>query len=175
MKIETFFISCNFSRETFAAADFVDRCMEIMGSYHFPRELLIFELTESVPTKNISQIQRNIIALKEYGVRIALDDFGEGFTSFYDLQKYPVDGIKLDKSLIDNIMTESGEAILKAMIQVGHELGVTILVEGVETDEQVQTLQKLRCDVIQGFRFYYPLPDWEAKNKVLEQFLYNPD
>ena len=174
-KIETFFISCNFSRETFAAADFVDRCKEIMGSYHFPRELLIFELTESVPTKNISQIQRNIIALKEYGVRIALDDFGEGFTSFYDLQKYPVDGIKLDKSLIDNIMTESGEAILKAMIQVGHELGVTILVEGVETDEQVQTLQKLRCDVIQGFRFYYPLPDWEAKNKVLEQFLYNPD
>lgn len=170
-KIETFFISCNFSRETFAAADFVDRCKEIINAYHFPRELLIFEITESVSTKNISQIQRNIIALKEYGIRIALDDFGEGFTSFYDLQKYPVDGIKLDKGLIDNITTQNGEAILKAMIQVGHELGVTILAEGVETDEQVQALQKLRCDVIQGFRFYFPLPDREAKNKVLEQFL----
>lgn len=170
-KIETFFISCNFSRETFSTADFVDRCQEIMNAYHFPRELLIFEITESVSTKNISQIQRNIIALKEYGVRIALDDFGEGFTSFYDLQKYPVDGIKLDKGLIDNITTKNGKAILKAMIQVGHELGVTILAEGVETDEQVQTLQKLHCDVIQGFRFCFPLPDWEAKNKVLEQFL----
>ena len=137
----------------------------------FSKRIADFEITESVSTKNISQIQRNIIALKEYGVRIALDDFGEGFTSFYDLQKYPVDGIKLDKGLIDNITTKNGKAILKTMIQVGHELGVTILAEGVETDEQVQTLQKLHCDVIQGFRFCFPLPDWEAKNKVLEQFL----
>ena len=170
-KVETFFISCNFSRETLAAADFVDRCQEIMNAYHFPRELLIFEITESVPEKNITQIKRNLIALKKYGVRIVLDDFGEGFTSLYDLQKYSVDGIKLDKGLIENVTAESGKAILKAMIQVGHELGVTILAEGVETDEQVQALQELRCDVIQGFRFCLPLPEREAKNKVLEQFL----
>lgn len=169
--IETFFVSCNFSRVTFGMADFADKCKNIIDAYHFPKELLIFELTESVSTKSVAMIQKNINEMKKYGVRVALDDFGEGFTSFYDLQKYPVDGIKLDKGLIDNIATESGYAILKAMITVGHELGVTILAEGVETDEQVQALQKLHCDVIQGYRFSFPLPDWEAKSKVLKRFI----
>lgn len=168
-QVEVFFVSCNFSRETFAAADFVDRCKEIINDYHFPRELLIFEITESVSTRSMAQIKRNVLALKEYGVQIVLDDWGDGFTSFYDLQKYPVDGIKLDKNLVDDVMTESGKSILKTMIQVGHELDVTILAEGVETEEQVQVLQDLDCDVFQGFRFSYPLPDWEAMDQVLEQ------
>lgn len=168
--IDTFFISCNFSRDTFASADFVDNCQRIMGQYQFPRELLIFEITESVSSKNIAQLQQNAIALKEYGVKIALDDFGEGFTSFYDLQQYPIDGIKLDKSLIDNLGTERGDAILKAMVHVGHELGVTILAEGVETDAQVEAITRMHCDVLQGFRFYYPMPHWEAKKKILQQF-----
>lgn len=168
--VETFFISCNFSRATFAAADFAENCKSIINAFRFPRELLIFEITESAAVHNLNQIQQNIVALKAYGIRIALDDFGEGFTSFYDLQKYPVDGIKLDKGLIDNALTESGGAILQAMIQVGHALGVTILAEGVETEEQVQVLQTMHCDVIQGFRFHFPLPDWEAKSKISEQF-----
>lgn len=169
--VENFFISCNFSRLTFGSADFAEKCKKLMDDYHFTKDLLIFELTESVYTKNVSIIQNNINELKNYGIKIALDDFGEGFTSFFDLQKYPVDGIKLDKTLVDNISNSSGYSILKAMIAVGHELGVTILAEGVETDEQVQTLQKLHCDVIQGFRFSFPLPDWEAKSKVLKRFL----
>lgn len=168
--IETFFVSCNFSRETFAAPDFVDHCQEIIGAYTFPKDLLIFEITESVSVKNSSQIQKNMIALRKYGIRIALDDFGEGFTSFYDLQKYPIDGIKLDKGLVDHVMTKTGHTVLKAMIQVGHELGITILAEGVETEEQAQVLKSLHCDVIQGFQFYFPLPEWEAKTKILEQF-----
>ena len=147
----------------------MDRCKEIINDYHFPRELLIFEITESVSTRSMAQIKRNVLALKEYGVQIVLDDWGDGFTSFYDLQKYPVDGIKLDKNLVDDVMTESGKSILKTMIQVGHELDVTILAEGVETEEQVQVLQDLDCDVFQGFRFSYPLPDWEAMDQVLEQ------
>ncbi len=165
--IETFFMSCNFSRDTFSSADFVAQCKKIMDAYQFPRELLIMEITESVTVKNLALIQQNILELKEYGVRIALDDFGEGFTSFYDLQKYPLDGIKLDKSLVDNATTQNGRIILKAMIQVGHELGMTILAEGVETDEQVNALQSMHCDVIQGFRFHYPLPVWEAKQQLI--------
>lgn len=168
--IDTFFISCNFSRETLASADFVDRAKEIMDEYTFPRELLILEITESAFVKNVAQIQQNVISLKEYGIRVALDDFGEGFTSFYDLQKYPIDGIKLDKGLVDHIMTQSGISILKAMVQVGHELNMTILAEGVETDEQVQALKAIHCDVIQGFRFFSPLPQQEAKKKILENF-----
>ena len=168
--VQSFFLSCNFSRETFSAADFPQKCMEIMEDYRFPRELLIFELTESTSAKHSSQIRENMQALKAYGVRIALDDFGEGFTSFADLQQYPVDGIKLDKGLIDNITTKNGIAILRAMVQVGHELGLTILAEGVEQEEQAMALQQIHCDVIQGFRFYAPMPDSACMDKILEQF-----
>lgn len=168
--VQSFFLSCNFSRETFSAADFPQKCMEIMEDYRFPRELLIFELTESSSAKHSSQIRENMQALKAYGVRTALDDFGEGFTSFADLQQYPVDGIKLDKGLIDNITTKNGIAILRAMVQVGHELGLTILAEGVEQEEQALALQQIHCDVIQGFRFYSPMPDSACMDKILEQF-----
>ena len=168
--VQSFFLSCNFSRETFSAADFPQKCMEIMEDYRFPRELLIFELTESTSAKHSSQIRENMQALKAYGVRIALDDFGEGFTSFADLQQYPVDGIKLDKGLIDNITTKNGIAILRAMVQVGHELGLTILAEGVEQEEQAMALQQIHCDVLQGFRFYAPMPDSACMDKILEQF-----
>ena len=136
----TFFLSCNFSRDTFARSDFVQRCKAIIEGYRFPRELLILELTESVSVGQLSLIRSNMLALREYGVSIALDDFGEGFTSFSDLQEYPVDGIKLDKRLVDNVLTKNGSAILRGMIQVGHELGLTLLAEGVESLAQARAL-----------------------------------
>lgn len=169
-QISNFFMSCNFSRETFAAADFVNQCKEIIKRYTFPKDLLIFEITESVTSKKFTQIRQNIASLKELGVSIALDDFGQGFTSFYDLQEYSFDGIKLDKGLIDNVLTKKGESILKAVIQVGHELGMTILAEGVESEAQAAQLYKLNCDVIQGFKFYYPLPVQEAERLILSSF-----
>lgn len=168
--IRDFFLSCNFSRETFSAEDFAQRCQEIITPYHFPRELLIFELTESTTASRLSAIRKNMLTLKEFGVRIALDDFGEGFTSFSDLQQYPVNGIKLDKGLIDHIHTENGSAILRAMVQVGHELGITILAEGVETAQQAAALRDIHCDVIQGFCFYAPLPREDALQKILQHF-----
>ena len=167
--VQSFFLSCNFSRKTFSAADFPAKCMEIIDGYRFPRELLIFELTESVSVKHSSQIRENMLTLKKYGVRIALDDFGQGFTSFADLQQYPVDGIKLDKELIDNITTKNGIAILRAMVQVGHELGLTILAEGVEDESQVLALRQIHCDVIQGFRYHTPMPEYECRELILQQ------
>ena len=168
--VDDFFVSCNFSRETFAVPDFAERCKEIIGLCSFPKEMLFFELTESASENNDLQIKQNMVALKEYGVRVALDDFGVGFTSFSDLQQYPVDGIKLDKGLVDNIMTKNGAAILRAMVQVGHELDMIILAEGVEREEQVQALRKIQCDAIQGFQFYKPLPAIAAQEKILKQY-----
>lgn len=168
--VNNFFVSCNFSRDTFAAEDFAQQCKAIIDCYHFEKKLLIFEITESVSDQNFAKIAKNMTALKEYGVRIALDDFGSGFTSFEDLQQYPVDAIKLDKALVDNILSVQGYAVLKAVTQMGHELGCVVLAEGAETDEQVQKLQNMNCDVIQGFYFYHPLPDADARAKILEQF-----
>lgn len=167
--VENFFISCNFSRKTFSSADFVSNCKEIIEKHKFDRKMLAFEITESASVRNISQVHKNANELKEMGIRILLDDFGEGFTSFFDLHEYPVDGLKLDKNLIDNITTEKGKAILKAMAKIGHELNLTILAEGIESDEQITELQKIDCDIIQGFRFHYPIPEWEARSAILKQ------
>ena len=103
-------------------------------------------------------------------MRIVLDDFGEGFTSFYDLLEYPVDGVKLDKSLIDSIGTAKGDAILRAIAQVCCELDLTILAEGVETEVQALALRDMGCGLIQGYHFYHPVPDWDARQQLLERW-----
>ena len=100
-------------------------------------------------------------------MRVIFDDFGAGFTSFYDLQTYPIDGLKLDKELVDNMETERGKLILRALVDVGHRMGLTILAEGVENEAQIQTLRALHCDAFQGFRFSVPLPEEEARRRIL--------
>ena len=110
---------------------------------------------------------QNIIAIRELGAQIIFDDFGMGFSSFHDLQEYPMDGLKLDKQLVDNMWTERGRIILTALVQTGHSMGLTILAEGVENDQQLEMLQNLHCDVFQGFRFSIPLPAHEAKSQIL--------
>lgn len=173
--IEGFFISCNFSRETFSAADFPQKCLEILSHYRFPRDLLMFELTESVVARHPEQIHSNILQLKAHGVRIVLDDFGKGFTAFSDLQQYPVDGLKLDKALIDNLHTPTGFAIVRGMVRVARDLGLAVLAEGVESEEQVQSLQQCHCDIIQGFLYSVPMPEAEAMDRVFRQFRQEKD
>lgn len=101
--------------------------------------------------------------MKEYGIRLALDDFGEGFTSFKDLLNYPIDVVKLDKSLTDSITGEKGKKIIKALIGAWHETSVKCLAEGVEKEEVLKILKEMSCDAVQGFMFYYPLPEREAE------------
>ena len=113
------------------------------------------------------QLQQHILELRAYGVRVIFDDFGTGFSSFHDLQSYPMDGLKLDKELVDNMQTEQGKLILNALVETGHRMGMTILAEGVENEEQIETLRKLHCDAFQGFRFAVPLPAAEAKSRIL--------
>lgn len=79
------------------------------------------------------------------------------------------DSRKLDKSLVDNMDTERGRIILEGLIETGHQLGLTVLAEGVENDQQVKALRQLHCDVFQGFRFAFPIPAAEAKQKLLDR------
>lgn len=142
---------------------------KIIENYQFPRETLILELTESGIAHDAEIVYQNAVNMKKYGVSIALDDFGTGYSSFSDLQASRFDGLKLDKGLVENMCTEEGEIILQGIIDVGHRLGLTILAEGVETEVQVQKLVNMKCDVIQGFYFYKPLPLQEATKLYLEQ------
>ena len=169
--IRDFFLSCNFSRRTFAAPDFARRCIEIIGRHSFARKLLILEVTETqqIDRREAAQMLDNILRIRRQGARVIFDDFGMGFSSFHDLQDYPMDGLKLDKELVDNMGTERGRIILRALVDTGHRMGMTILAEGVENEEQIQLLRDLRCDVLQGFRFSVPLPAEEARKRILEE------
>lgn len=168
-QIRDFFISCNFTRKTFCSPDFAQRCIEIVQRYSFTRKLLILEVTESqrLNSSEMAQMLQNITAIREFGVRVIFDDFGVGFSTFHDLQDYPMDGLKLDKDLMDNMWTEKGWIILNALVETGHRIGMTVLAEGVEEEWQVEILQSLHCDVIQGFYFSVPLPAGEVRKQIL--------
>ena len=169
--IQDFFISCNFSRRTFSAETFVQSFREVVERYHFVRKLLILEITESerIKTEEEAQMLRNITQIRSLGVRIMFDDFGMGYSTFHDLQEYPMDGLKLDKCLVDNMWTERGRIILNGLVHTGHAMGLTVLAEGVEEDRQVEELRRLHCDVLQGFRFSVPLPAPAAEEKILAE------
>ena len=170
---EQFFISSNFARSTFAREDFVQRCRQVLEAYPQPiQSLLAFEITESetLPLEQSRQMLENIRAIREMGIRVVFDDFGTGFSSFVDLEEYPMDGLKLDKYLMDRMWTRQGKVILESLIQTGCRLGVTVVAEGVEREEQLQLLKKLHCDIYQGFLFSMPMPMAQAKSRMLEQF-----
>lgn len=112
---------------------------------------------------------QNILDVRKSGLRVIFDDFGVGFSSFDDLQDYPMDGLKLDKRLVDNVHTERGKIILNALVEASHRMGLTILAEGVEKDEQIEALRRVRCDALQGFRFCVPLPEAEALRRIVEE------
>ena len=162
-------MSCNFARKTFCAPDFARRCVQVVERYSFPRKLLILEITESqqMDRAETEIMRRNIQQIRESGMRVIFDDFGVGFSSFHDLQTYPMDGLKLDKELVDNMHSEKGRLILHTLVDAGHRMGLTILAEGVEDEGQIETLRRLHCDAFQGFRFSVPLPEAEARRRVL--------
>ena len=168
-QVRDFFISCNFARKTFCAPGFAQRCMQVIQRYSFPQKLLILEITESqqMDRLEMEQLRQNILEIRESGIRVIFDDFGVGFSSFRDLQSCPMDGLKLDKELVDHMQTEKGKIILNSLVEIGHRMGLTILAEGVEEEGQIAMLQELHCDAFQGFRFSVPLPELEARKRIL--------
>jgi diguanylate cyclase (GGDEF)-like protein/PAS domain S-box-containing protein len=122
---------------------------------------LVIEITESVLMRDAPATIECLIALKSIGVRVAIDDFGTGYSSLAYLRKFPVDILKIDRSFIAG-MTESSEggALLHTLIQLGKQLGIQTIAEGIETDEQLLRLQAQHCDVGQGFLIARPMsPD----------------
>lgn len=164
-----FFISCNISRDTFSSPEFAGRCTAIIERYHFPREMLILELTESGVTNEAAMVYQNALDLKALGVSIVLDDFGTGYATISDLLTFQFDGLKLDKSFVDHLTTRDGQIIMQGIVEMMHRLGLTVLAEGVETEEQMRQVVELHCDAIQGFYFHKPLPLPEALDILLEQ------
>lgn len=119
-----------------------------------PLKYLEIELTESVLMKNFEHNLTLINRMKELGIQIALDDFGTGYSSFSYLTKIPINTLKIDKSFIAGICdNENDNYIAGTIINLAHQLGITVIAEGVETIEQLRILQQQMCDILQGYFF----------------------
>ena len=156
-------LSCNFSRITIGRETFVRRIREIAGRYAFDRGRLVIEITEDAMESNKEVAFANISQCKELGFRIALDDAGGGYTSFADLRDYPIDVVKIDRSILNAAVTRRGAALLRGITALVHNLEMAVLCEGAETQAQTQLLREIGCDYIQGYYFYRPLPVKEAE------------
>ncbi len=135
-------------------------------------ENLTLEITESALMSNAEMALDVLKALKDLGVVLAIDDFGTGYSSLAYLRRFPLDILKIDKSFVDNIgVNESEAAIVAAVINLAHTLGLRVIAEGVETEEQLGTLQRLECDYAQGYLFSRPLPEADLADMFSSQRL----
>lgn len=156
------FISCNFARHTMCSDDFLSRFQAITGQYHFDHHKLIIELTEDSLTSRQEIVFRNMLVCKDNGFRFALDDLGSGHTSFVDLYDYPVDIIKVDRNIVAKSITERGHSLLGGIIRLARDMGMEILCEGVETEEENEAVINAGCDYIQGYYYSQAIPNEEA-------------
>jgi EAL domain-containing protein (putative c-di-GMP-specific phosphodiesterase class I) len=137
----------------------VDQVTQALRESGLEPQYLEIEITESGMMRTIERSMAALLRLKALGVRISIDDFGTGYSSLSHLKRLPLDALKIDKSFVRNIAADRENAsIVKAVISLAHSLELGVVAEGVETEEEYQCLQDLRCDEMQGYFKGRPVP-----------------
>lgn len=150
-------ISVNLSARQFQQGDLVQQVKQIIDDSGLDPKWLELELTESIIMSNIDEASEKLHQLKVMGIAISIDDFGTGFSSLSYLKNLPIDILKIDQSFITNIESDiTNAAIARAIISLGHSLEMTVIAEGVETEEQLHFLRVEQCDSVQGYFFSVP-------------------
>lgn len=157
------FLTCNFTRISLSQSDFFDRITEISSSFKFGHGRLIMEVTEDSIAENSEIVSENIRKCREMGFKIAIDDMGTGFSAFADLYDNEIDLVKIDGGFIAACTSPRRRTMLSDIISLVHHSGAKILCEGVETPEQVEFLNGMSCDMMQGFYFSKILPQTECE------------
>jgi len=152
-------ISVNVSMRQLASRGFVETVVEALSASKLPPKCLKLEVTESLLMQQPRDSLAILYELKDIGATIAIDDFGTGYSSLSYLHQMPLDVLKVDRSFVKG-MFDSGKhlAIVRAILALASSLGLKVIAEGVETIEQLQQLQVLGCDMVQGYYFSRPLP-----------------
>jgi EAL domain-containing protein (putative c-di-GMP-specific phosphodiesterase class I) len=150
-------LSVNLSPRQFKHGGLVQALQGALAHSGLPPELLELEITEGVlldPDESLRVIDQ----IKQVGVRLALDDFGTGYSSLAYLKRYPIDRLKIDRSFVRDITIDQDDAtIAAAIIGLAHSLGLRVIAEGVETEEQRRFLHERGCDEVQGYLFARPM------------------
>ncbi|WP_153731957.1 GGDEF domain-containing phosphodiesterase [Sporosarcina obsidiansis] len=151
-------IAINISASQLKSENFCKKLIETVSKYELQTDCIEIEITESAlmsPDETLKSLQQ----LKEMGFTISIDDFGTGYSSLSYLKKYPIDIIKIDRSFIQDIETDpKNEAIAKTIINLAHNLGMTVIAEGVETDSQAKIMKDSKCQIAQGFLYSRAVP-----------------
>lgn len=164
-----FVLSINISAIQYRKPDFVPNLIKVLNKYHVDAKAIELEITESVLIKDFVEVVRQLRVLKDYGIKISLDDFGTGFSSLSYLKGLPIDTLKIDKSFVDSVLEDqSTQVITEAIVSMVKKLGYETVAEGVETEEQYQYLRNIECDNIQGYLLGKPMPAKDIEQVITQ-------
>lgn len=174
-------IAINLSACQFRRPDLTERITETLEELQVDPRYIELEITESVAIDNIGHTTSTLKRLREMGINIAIDDFGTGYSSLSYLRHFSVESLKIDRAFVQDILKDNNtSAIVKAIIEVAHSLGLMVTAEGVETKEQLELLKIMGCDQIQGYLISKPvsanqlnLVDKRKYNSILTKQLNN--
>ena len=157
-------VAVNVSARPFQRPDFADRVLRVLKEVDLPPAALDLEITETVAMANADSSLSVIRELKAKGVRISIDDFGTGHSSLSYLRRFPLDTLKIDQSFVRDLPgDENARAIAAAVIDLAHRMSMTVVAEGVETEDQRRVLDAQACDQLQGYLIHRPLPPEECE------------
>ncbi|MFA7554512.1 MAG: EAL domain-containing protein [Spongiibacteraceae bacterium] len=151
-------LAVNISPKQLMDPYFVEQIEVALAASQLPASLIEFEITENVLVENIAQVGDVLAEINQLGISFAIDDFGTGYSSLAYLKQLPIDVLKIDKSFVDHCAEEGNDqAIVRSILSICHELGLTSVAEGVETEQQRQQLHRMGCDLLQGYLFSRPV------------------
>jgi EAL domain-containing protein (putative c-di-GMP-specific phosphodiesterase class I) len=166
-RLSSLSIAVNVSAKQFLQPDFVDQVFSVVKRYDIDPHRLKLELTESLLLQDIERIIEKMQRLKALGVGFSLDDFGTGYSSLSYLKRLPLDQLKIDQSFVRDVLSDPNDAaIAKTIVALGRTLGLEVIAEGVETQEQMDFLASIGCHAYQGFLLSRPVPVAEFEQQL---------
>lgn len=154
-----FRVAVNLSAYQLQDDEIVKQISSVVEKSQLPNHLLELEITESSVMNNEESVIEKLDALKAQGIKLAIDDFGTGYSSLSYLKRFPINLLKIDRSFINNSLNDKVDAdIIRTIVVLAHSMGVEVIAEGVETEEQSDLLKNLNCDYVQGYFYGKPMP-----------------
>jgi EAL domain-containing protein (putative c-di-GMP-specific phosphodiesterase class I) len=161
-------MSINVSAYQLQRLDFVETVAEVIATSGINPACLVLEITESVLVTDTEGALLTLQRLKGLGIRLAIDDFGTGYSSLSYLHRFPIDILKIDKSFVDRLgNSPQDEDVISTILQLGSNLHMTTVAEGIEEYPQALTLRRLGCELAQGFHYARPVPADEIHNLLV--------
>lgn len=156
---EGLFVAINVSARQLRSGDFREQVLEALRDSGLPPQSMHIELTETAVLSDETLARSLLSDLRNHGIKVWLDDFGTGFSGLSHLRRVPVDGVKIDRSFIADVLRDPDDlALTAAIIAMAHSLGMTVVAEGVEKEGQTELLRSRECDLAQGYWFGHPMP-----------------